>query len=152
MSTTSRLALLAAILPALWGGVASAASTTLTLTRTALTNVSDTAGLTQYEAGTVAKSGGAQIGYYNVTRRVTTGFSDSLNTAAATITLVLAPSSGASLENITLQGSHSFSSGAFLGSVSAASKAYHFTIDGFASGSSSSGQLQLQWKGATPFP
>lgn len=155
MNTITRRLALAAMLPALWAGAASAATTTttLTLTRTALTNVSDSAGLTQYEAGTVAKSTGASLGYYNVTRRVTTGFSGPLNVGTSTITMVLAASNSAPLENVTLEGSHNYSSGAFLGSVSAASTKYHFTVGGFASAvSGSTTTVTLTWKGTTPFP
>jgi hypothetical protein len=154
MHTTLRRGLTAAaLLPALCGNAAFAGTTTLTFARTALTNVTDSAGLTQYEAGTVSKAGGSAIGTYNISRRVTTGFSGSLNTAATTITMVLAASASAPLNNITVEGSHSFNSGAFLGSVSAASSKYHFTVGAAAVGTiGSSETLKLTWTGATPFP
>ncbi len=154
MHITFRRGLMAAaLLPALWGSAALAGTTTLTLTRNALTNVSDSAGLTQYEAGTVAKANGSAIGYYNISRRVTTGFSGPLNTAAETITLVLAASASAPLNNITVEGSHSFDSGAFLGGVSAASSKYHFAVGGAAVGAAGSSEtLKLTWTGSTVFP
>ena len=105
---------------------AHAGSVTLTLTRTTLTNVNDAVGSWQHEGGKAYK-GATQIGYYAAHRRVTTGGTTAQNTAMWTceifFTGTLPP------ENIVIQGSHYFSSGAFKGSVSAASYKYSWLRD-----------------------
>lgn len=100
-----------------------AAPITLTLARTsALTNVSDAAGLWQFDGGT-ASLGGSVIGRFaRVKRTVLGGGTDPQNTAMLTITIfMLGPSAP---QTITLQGSHSFNDGEERGSISAASSAF----------------------------
>ena len=101
---------------------ASAAALTLKLQRSSLNNVNDAAGLWQHEGGTVTTVSGAAWGHYAITRRVTTGGTSAQNTAMVTVTLFR---DGAHPpENMTLQGSHDFSSGVYIGSVSAASRVF----------------------------
>ena len=101
---------------------ANAAALALKLHRNTLTNVPDAAGLWQHEGGTVATVSGADWGHYAITRRVTTGGTAAQNTAMVTVTLFR---NGANPpENITLQGSHDYSSGRYIGSVSAASRLF----------------------------
>ena len=111
---------------------ASAATVTFTLNRTfGPTNVGDAAGSTQYEAGTVTKAA-AVVGNYFITRRVTSVPSQLFNTGSTTVTLFFAPKAGTTgaPENLTMEGAHDFSSGAFKGSVSAASGPFSFARGG----------------------
>src|SRR5215468_9631838 len=91
----------------------------LTLTRTnPLVAVSDTAGSTLYESGTMALAGNI-VGRFVRTIRTVTGATDAQNTGLVTITLLaLGP---APPVNVTLVGSHDFSSGDDIGGISAAS-------------------------------
>lgn len=114
----------ALLAPLLWSGQSLAGAVALTLQRATLTNVVDAAGTWQHEGGTVLK-GATKIGDYALHRRVTTGGTIAQNTAMETITLFVnnavvtnAP------HNVTLQGAHSFNSGRFTGSVSAASNRF----------------------------
>ncbi len=59
-----------------------AGTATLTLTRTTLTNVNDSAGLYQYESGSVLASPGVVVGSYQTTRRVTNRGGTTFNAAA----------------------------------------------------------------------
>lgn len=105
---------------ALIGSTADAA-TTLVLTQASLQNDPDAEGLWQYEGGPVSCLGGtAVIGHYAKTKRVSTVGTGPQNTAMVTMTIFFLPDSPP--KNITLQGSHDFSSGGEIGSVSAASK------------------------------
>jgi hypothetical protein len=92
---------------------------TLTLERLSLDNVDDPPGRWQHEGGRVLCSDGTHIANYAAYRRVTFSGTSPQNTAMLTMTLFfigeLPP------ENITLQGSHDFDSGEYIGSVSAAS-------------------------------
>ena len=126
MKTTYRkllLALLFVPMFAVLGAMqANAAALTLKLQRNTLNNVPDAAGLWQHEGGTVTTASGAAWGHYAITRRVTTGGTAVQNTAMVTVTLFR---NGANPpENMTLQGSHDFSSGKYIGSVSAASRLF----------------------------
>ena len=133
----SLLVSLALTLTFLLSSAAQAGSTVLTLSRTSLTNVNDAAGTWQYEGGKI-QSGSTLVGYYSIDRRITTAGTSTLNTAAETITLFLATTnSGTPPRNITIQGAHSFTSGGFIGSVSAASGQYHWVIGADVSATSS---------------
>lgn len=91
------------------------------LKRSTLENVDDGAGRFQFEGGAVY-SNRVHIADYAATRRVTYGGTDGQNTAMLTMTIFILGSKPP--QNITLQGSHDFSSGKYIGSVSAASSAY----------------------------
>ena len=65
---------------------------------------------------------GKLAGHYVSTKRVTFGATDAQNTAMLTMTILFLGNPAP--ENITAQGSHDFSSGKQVGSVSAASSAY----------------------------
>jgi|GEM_PF-4174846 len=145
-----------AALGALATETASANSQTLTLARTNLTNVSDAAGLYQHEAGTLENSSGSSIGTYILVRRVTSGGTDAYNVADQKITLFFAPSSSGVLpETMILEGVYSYNSGAFGGSVAAASGRYHYLIGAEGNGTVVSGQavtkLVFQYLGTNPF-
>lgn len=96
-----------------------AANVNLTLTRVAsLISIPDAAGSTLVESGTVS-SGAIVVGRFVRTIRVVTGVTDAQNTGIVTITLLgLGP---APPLNVTLHGSHSFSSGDDVGGIGAAS-------------------------------
>lgn len=95
---------------------------TLTLERLSLDNIDDAAGRWQHDGGKVYCPNGTHIANYAAHRRVTFSGTSPQNTAMVTMTLFflgdLPP------QNITLQGSHDFQSGGFVGSVSAASDAF----------------------------
>ena len=131
---------------------ASAGSVILALTRTNLTNVTDTAGTWQIETGTVAHNSAA-AGQYEIERRVSTGGVEAQNTAAVRVTLFLATSKGGAPENIVLMGSHSFASGAFNGSVAAASTRYAYLRDADATAPSAgvNYNMTITWTGIFPF-
>jgi hypothetical protein len=94
------------------------AAVTLQTQRLSLDNVDDVAGRWQHEGGKVLFRG-QQIGNYIIVRRVTLSGTSPQNTAAVTMTIFLLGSSPPN--NLTLQGAHDFSSGRYIGSVSAAS-------------------------------
>jgi hypothetical protein len=111
---------------ALWSGSAFAGSVVLDLHRASLNNVTDAAGLTQHEAGTILK-GTTLVGNYFLSRRVDTLSGALFNTGATHITLFFEPQANGTSpapDNVTLDGAHDFSSGGFKGSVSAASSPY----------------------------
>jgi hypothetical protein len=91
---------------------------TLTLERTVLNNVSDAAGLWQYEGGRVFDEKN-DAGWYASTKRVVTGATDAQNTAMLTLEVFFTPDKPP--QNMVMQGSHDFNSGDDIGSVSAAS-------------------------------
>ena len=93
-------------------------STVYQLKRKTLNNVDDVAGRWQHEGGDVFQNQ-KPVGQYARHRRVTMGGTDTQNTAMLTLTLFLAKSKIGAPENITIQGSHDFSSGSEVGSVSA---------------------------------
>jgi hypothetical protein len=125
----------AAVIAALWTSTASAGTAVLTLTRDSLNSVTDSAGTTQYETGAITTAAGAGIGFYNIARRYSTSgeVGPVLNAASETINLVLATAPTSPYQNVTVEGVHSFSTGAFAGSTSAASAAYKYAIGGSAS-------------------
>ena len=132
--------------------LAHAGSTTLTLTRTALTNVTDAAGLWQHQSGNILKAG-VKVGQYALHRRVTTGGTTTpLNTAMTTITLFFATTSGTAPQNVTLQGAHDFTAGNFRGGVSAVSNRYSW-LNGadaaYSSIASSQLSLSIAWNGSS---
>jgi hypothetical protein len=130
-----------------------AGTVTLTLTHTNLTNVTDAAGLTQYETGTVAR-GSTAAGQYEVTRRVSTGATEAQNTASTRITLYLAATTiGGAPQNIIMEGSYSYNNGGFIGQVTAASSRYAFMRDADAVGAvANSGEtLTITFPGVFPF-
>jgi hypothetical protein len=132
------------ILPALIATGAYAGSLSLALNRVASSNVVDSAGLWQYEGGTVFK-GATQIGNYAISRRVTTGGTNAQNTAALTVTIFFLGATPP--DSITLQGTHSFSTGGVAGSVSAASSKYDWIRSATFAGDTKA--LTLTWLGST---
>jgi hypothetical protein len=84
---------------------------------TSPTVVSDAAGATRYDGGTVALGDGSIIGRYVRVLRTVNGVTDALNAALVNITLF----AQGTLDNLTLQGSHSFTSGNETGGVTGAS-------------------------------
>jgi hypothetical protein len=92
-------------------------SLTLTLVRECLNNVNDIAGLWQIEGGKVLENE-KQVANYSSVKRVSCG-TDPQNTAMLWVTLFFLGEKPP--QNITLHGSHDFSSGGEIGSVSAAS-------------------------------
>jgi len=138
--------MVAIVLPLLLVSHAYAGSVTLTLTRTSLTAVTDAGGSWGYEGGKVFK-GTTQIGYFAATRRVITGGTDAQNTAMVTITLFFLGSTPP--ENITLQGAHDFTSGKYIGEVSATSDKYASIRGASISGTSGeTGTLTITWLGS----
>ena len=93
----------------------------LMLERTTLNNVDDIAGRWQYEGGTVFEDK-RQVGYYASTKRVIFGATDAQNTAMLSLEVFATPQMPP--QNLVVQGSHDFSSGGEIGSVSAASGQY----------------------------
>lgn len=141
--------------PMVWCAESFAGSVALTLVRSTLKNVTDTAGTWQHEWGTMTK-GTTTVGQYAIYRRVTTGGTGGTttqNTAMVTMELffsVPAPAAGYPPQNITLQGAHSYSSGRFAGSVSAASNRYNWIqgADATSYMSGSNSILTIIWEGA----
>ena len=135
----------------LCAAAAQAGTQTLDLVRSTLQNVSDPAGIYQYESGTIENTLGTHLGTYEIVRRTGSG-TDSYNSAATTITLLFPPAVTSDAPPVvTLQGSWSFSSGDFKGSVSAASNAFHWIIDADAAStipSGSTSKLVLTWTGS----
>ncbi len=117
-------------------------SVTLYLNRNTLKNVDDTAGRWQHEGGKVYLNGN-YIGDYVVTRRVTYGGTDAQNTAMITMTIFVKGENPP--QNVTIQGSHDFSSGKYIGSISAASSVYSFLIGATVSGDTAANTLTLTW-------
>ncbi len=136
---------------ALLSASAFAGSETIMLVRSSLANDADTAGTWQYEGGAIQNTRGVGIGTYIISRRVTTAGTSTYNTAAETISLFFAPKVSTNAPNvITLEGAHSFNSGNFVGSVSAASNEYHLLIGADASAtipSANTSKLVLNWIG-----
>ncbi|HEX3471250.1 MAG TPA: hypothetical protein VHT28_08705 [Silvibacterium sp.] len=93
---------------------------TYTLVRECLNNVDDAAGLWQIEGGKVLQKE-KQVANYSSVKRVSCG-TQQQNTAMLWVTLFFLK--GQPPQNITLHGSHDFSSGGEIGSVSAASSAF----------------------------
>lgn len=106
------------------------------LTRTVLKNVDDAAGRWQFEGGSVSRinsnGNGQKVANYSSTKRVTFGATDGdgLNAATVTTTFLFLSGGGGGGggENLTLMGTHNFSSGNQMGSVSAASNAFKSLI------------------------
>ena len=121
---------------------AHAESVTLDLSRNSLTNVDDAAGNWQHEGGKVFLDGN-YIADYVTTRRITFGGTDAQNTAMLTMTIFVIGENPP--QNITLQGSHDFSSGRYIGSVSAASSALSFLIRATFSGNTVADTLTITW-------
>lgn len=140
------------IAAALWSGSAFAGSVVLELRRSTLTNVTDAAGVTQHEAGTIRK-GTEVVGNYFLARRVDTLTGALFNTGATHITLFFDPQPNGTSpapDNVTLDGAHDFTSGGFKGSVSAASNPYGWIKNADASYSIANGvdTLQIKWTGS----
>jgi hypothetical protein len=152
---THRLRMLAlttlATLGSLCAVAAQAGTQTLELVRSTLQNVPDAAGTYQYEGGTIENTSGTQLGTYMIVRR--TGSATSLyNTAATTMTLFFpATVTGGAPNVVSIEGAWSFSSGDFLGSISAASNTFHWIVGADASStipSGSTSKLVLTWTGS----
>lgn len=100
---------------------------TLNLTRvTANTGVPDAAGAWGFDGGTVSFQGTVIGRYARVLRTVLSGGTDPLNTAMVTMTLFLTGANPP--QNLTLQGSHSFSDGEERGSISGASSTFRGAV------------------------
>jgi hypothetical protein len=97
------------------------AAVTVQTQRLSLDNVDDAAGRWQHEGGRVLL-GGQPIGNYIIVRRVTFSGTSPQNTAALTMTLFFLGANPP--HTLTLQGSHSFSNGRYIGSVSGASQPF----------------------------
>jgi hypothetical protein len=123
-------------------GVSHADSVTVTTVRISLTNVNDAAGVWQYEGGQIYLDG-AYVADYAATRRIITGGTDHQNTAMLTMTIFVIGSNPP--ENLTLQGSHDYSSGGYIGSVSAASSGFAFLIGASFEGNTSTHTLTITW-------
>ncbi len=131
--TIFALAILLGIASVVYADSASEAQPlTLTLERLSLDNIDDLSGRWQHEGGRVLCSEGTYIADYAAYRRVTFSGTSPQNTAMLTMTLFfigeLPP------QNITLQGSHDFNSGIYIGSVSAASSDFAKVRDASFSG------------------
>ncbi len=113
----------------------------LRLERKTLKNVDDAAGRWQFEGGEAFR-GTRKVANYATVRRVTMGGTDEQNTAMLTTTLFFIGRS-APPQNITLQGSHDFSSGNQVGSVSAASNSWSQYIEGQFRYTASTDQLRI---------
>jgi hypothetical protein len=114
----------------------------LSLTRVgALVNVNDAAGLWQHEGGKVFRAT-LQVGNYSIHRRVTLSGTSPQNTAMVTMTVFFNSPAGAP-DNITLEGTHDFSSGKYIGSVSAASALYKPWIAATFAGSTATNTLTI---------
>jgi hypothetical protein len=123
-----------------------AGTASLSLVRGSLTNVNDAAGIWQIEGGQVFAASGRQVGNYACTRRtvtIGTGGTSPQNTAMLTCTLFI--TGGNPPENVTIQGAHDYSSGGYIGSVSAASGGYAYLIGADVVGDTSSDTLTLNW-------
>ncbi|HHT9124743.1 MAG TPA: hypothetical protein ACFYD6_02890 [Candidatus Brocadiia bacterium] len=116
-------------------------SVTYTLTEDAFTIVDDAAGLWGHLGGKVFQ-GATHIGYYALTRRVTLGGTDPQNTAMLTMTIFFIGENPP--QNITLQGSHDYGSGNYIGSVSGASAGKKKFIKATFSGSGPPGTLTIK--------
>jgi hypothetical protein len=136
----------------LCSNAATAGTVILTLNRASLINVVDAAGTSQHEAG-VVKKGAATVGNYFLQRRVETLVGGLFNTGATHITLLFAPKPGTSAapDNVTIDGAHDFTSGAFKGSVGATSSAYSWLRDADATYTAPGigvESLVIQWTGS----
>ena len=121
--TTWMLGMLVVALSWTTANPAMAKSLTLTLNRLSLDNVDDVPGRWQHEGGEVFCSGGEEpIAHYAAHRRVTFSGTTPQNTAMLTLTLFFLGENPP--QNITIEGSHDFNSGKYIGSVSAASRAF----------------------------
>ena len=98
-----------------------------TLDRAVLKNVEDDAGRWQHSGGKAIQDGKHTANYVSV-KRVTFDTTSQQNTAMLTITLFFLGEQPP--QSITLQGTHDFSSGKQIGSVSAASTEYADYIGG----------------------
>ena len=121
---------------------AQAASATLDLVQNTLTNVDDAAGRWQHSGGEVYL-GISHIANYASYKRVTTGGTDAQNTSMLTMTIFILGEDPP--QTLTLQGSHSFNTGGYTGSVSAASSAYSWLIGATFSGSTVTDTLTITW-------
>ena len=115
---------------------------TLDLNRLTLSSTTDSAGSWQYSGGEVYYAG-AHIANYASTKRMITGGTDSQNTAMLTMTIFVIGEDPP--QTVTLQGAHSFNTGGFTGSISAASSAYTMIIGATFSGDSAADTLTITW-------
>lgn len=114
--------LVISVLSFAWASESNALALTLTLERLSLDNVDDPPGRWQHEGGQVQCSDGRHVANYAAYRRVTFSGTSPQNTAMLTMTLFFIDEFPP--QNITLQGAHDFSSGGYIGSVSAASSLF----------------------------
>lgn len=100
----------------------------LQLKQLALTNVSDAAGLWQFEGGQVLENAVHVANFASIKRTIFSGTDQNAqNTATVTTTLFFLGVNNPP-HNITLEGAHDFNSGNQTGSVSAASAPYAANI------------------------
>ncbi|HEY6922926.1 MAG TPA: hypothetical protein VI653_05625 [Steroidobacteraceae bacterium] len=135
----------------LFVAAAQAGTQTFELVRGTLQNIPDAAGSYQYEGGTLENALGKAIGTYLIVRRTGSG-AERFNTGATTITLFFPPAPSINAPPVvTIQGSWSFSSGNFKGSVSAASLEFHWIVGADAASTTLAGttsKLVLSWIGS----
>lgn len=95
------------------------------MSRGCLDNVEDSAGRFQIEGGKLSDAKKQPVGTYSIVRRISCG-TEQFNTAQVWMTLFFGklPDTKRAPENMTLHGSHDFSSGEEVGSVSAASGSF----------------------------
>jgi hypothetical protein len=115
-------------------------SVTVSTSMNTLTNVTDAAGLWQFEGGTISLDGQV-VANYATSRRVVIGGTISQNTAMLTMTIMVIGSDPP--ECLTLQGTHSYNSGVYIGSVSAASAAFAYLRGATFVGQAGVGSLTL---------
>ena len=101
------------------------AALTYTLVRGCLNNVEDAGGRFQIEGGKVLDKAKKHVANYSSVKRISCG-TEQQNTAQLWLTLFYLEKKPP--ENITMHGSHDFSSGGQIGSVSAASSAFAVRI------------------------
>lgn len=141
-------------LPLLFAAPAMAAGAVkLNLTESSLLNVSDSAGLTQQETGTITNTAGTVVGYYQISRRDNTGGTgpqSAFNSAATQIVLMFATSPTNPIpHSVTVEGAWDFTNGIFSGSVSSTSERYSYLrgADASVATTSSVETLTLTWNG-----
>jgi hypothetical protein len=120
---------------------AQAASATLDLNQLTLTGITDAAGRWQYAGGEVYLDG-AYIANYATVRRVVT---DGTVPNAAMVTMTILIQGEDPPQSVTLQGVHSYNTGGYTGSISAASSSYSWLIGATFSGSTSTDTLTITW-------
>lgn len=108
-----------------------------------LANVTDAAGQWQHSGG-VLSIDGVDIADYAIVKRIQTGARTTQSSSMMTLTILFDDADGVS-HNLTLQGTHNFSTGIYSGSISAASIAFSALIGASFSGDSAADTLTIDW-------